>query len=67
VTGYISQLTYELRLRITIKVFATSTKAVREMRGFFPHDSILNFSTILSSGNPRIGGVYREIEAGFAD
>lgn len=35
VMGYISQLMFELRLRITIKIFATSTIAVRGMRIFF--------------------------------
>lgn len=42
---------YDLRLRITIKIFATSTIAVREMRRFFSDDSVLDISTVLNSGN----------------
>lgn len=66
VMGYISQLMDDLRQRITIKILATSTIAVREMRRFFPDDSILEVSTVSGSGNVGIDRVYRELMACFA-
>ena len=67
VMGYVSQLMYDLRQRITIKIFATSTIAVGKMRRFFPNDLILHLSTVSGSGNVGIDGVYRELQAGFAN
>ena len=65
--GYISQLMYDLRQRITIKIFATSTTAVTKMRRFFPDDSILDLVTVSGGGNGGIDRVYEELKAGFAD
>ncbi|KAJ8114484.1 hypothetical protein OPT61_g3642 [Boeremia exigua] len=62
VMAYISQLIYNSRLRATIKVLATSTIAVREMREFFPEDSILDMSAVSSTGILDSGEVERELD-----
>ncbi|KAH6639085.1 hypothetical protein C7974DRAFT_387829 [Boeremia exigua] len=63
---YISQLMYDPRLRTTIKVLATSTIAVREMREFFPEDSILDLSAVSGIELSNSDEVGRELDNDLA-
>lgn len=67
VMGYISHMLYEQRLKATIKLLATSTIAVREMREFFPEDSIVDLSGISGSGFLNSDSLQREIDGDFAE
>ncbi|KAF3009697.1 hypothetical protein E8E13_008651 [Curvularia kusanoi] len=62
VMSYISQLMRSPVTRATIKIFATSTIVVREMREFFP-ESVLDLSSVSSSGILSSDGLQRELEA----
>ena len=63
----ISQMMYDQRLNVTIKILATSTIAVREMREFFPEDSTLDLSGVSGSGMLTSDGFQREMDGGFDD
>ncbi len=62
VMAYISQIMYDPRLRVTIKVLATSTIAVREMRQFFSEESVMDITAVSSTDVFSSASVERELE-----
>jgi hypothetical protein len=62
VLAYITQTMYDSNHRATLKILSTSTIAVREMRDFFPVDSVLDLSAVSSFDVSSGYGVQRQLQ-----